>query len=156
MNRLQREPTTILVAEDDPDDRDLVREAFRESRLEDDLRFVISGEELLDYLHRRPPYEDRILHPTPALVLLDLNMPGMGGREALERIKGDPALKHIPLVVMTTSKAEEDILGSYQHGANSFITKPISFDGLVKVMSGLDQYWLNIVDLPTPDQESGR
>ena len=141
-------PITILMAEDDPDDRELAREAFVESRLINDLRFVESGDELLDYLKRRGAYSAPGAAPTPGLVLLDLNMPGMDGREALERIKSDPALKHIPVVVMTTSRAEEDVLRSYQHGANSYITKPVSFEGLGVVVRMLERYWLQIVDLP--------
>jgi CheY-like chemotaxis protein len=141
-------PITILMAEDDPDDRELAREAFVESRLINDLRFVESGDELLDYLKRRGAYAAPGAAPTPGLVLLDLNMPGMDGREALERIKSDPALRHIPVVVMTTSRAEEDVLRSYQHGANSYITKPVSFEGLGVVVRTLERYWLQIVDLP--------
>lgn len=141
-------PITILMAEDDPDDRELAREAFVESRLINDLRFVESGDELLDYLKRRGAYSAPGAAPTPGLVLLDLNMPGMDGREALERIKSDPDLRHIPVVVMTTSRAEEDVLRSYQHGANSYITKPVSFEGLGVVVRMLERYWLQIVDLP--------
>ena len=142
-------PITILLVDDDADDRDLAREAFAESHLRNDLHCVESGEEMLAYLRREGKYGDPAISPTPGIVLLDLNMPGIGGREALENLKRDPELRHIPVVVMTTSKADEDILNSYQHGANSYITKPVTFEGLVNVVKGLQRYWLQIVELPT-------
>lgn len=146
----------ILVAEDDPDDRLLVREAFDESRLVNDLHFVEDGEELLDYLHRRNNYADQDA-PYPGLILLDLNMPRKDGREALAEIKLNPKLRRIPVVVMTTSKAEEDILRTYDLGVSSFIVKPITFEGLVDIMTALGRYWFEIVELPTgPDAESER
>ena len=106
------------------------------------------GEELLDYLHRRGKYSPPADTPRPGLILLDLNMPRMDGREALREIKGDASLRQIPVVVMTTSKAEEDILRSYDSGASSFISKPMSFEGLVELMKGLGRYWFEIVELP--------
>ena len=146
-------PITILLADDDADDRMLARDALKESRLANDLRFVENGEELLDYLHRRGAYADPAISPTPGLILLDLNMPRKDGREALREIKSDPALRHIPIVVLTTSKAEEDIYRTYDLGVNSFITKPVTFDGLVNVMRTLGTYWFEIVVLPPPPQE---
>src|SRR3954470_19676247 len=119
-------PVTILMADDDPDDRELTREAFEESRVANDLRFVEDGEELLDYLKRRGKFADPALSPRPGLILLDLNMPKKDGREALEEIKGDPNLCTIRVVILTTSKAEEDILRSYNLGAASYITKPVT------------------------------
>jgi two-component system, response regulator len=140
---------TILLAEDDADDRLLVREALAEGRVVNELRCVEDGEELLDYLHRRGRYTDPEESPRPGLVLLDLNMPRKDGREALREIKGDPDLKRIPVVVMTTSKAEEDIFRSYDLGANSYITKPVTFERLVELMKVLGRYWIEFVELPS-------
>ncbi|MDZ7261448.1 MAG: response regulator, partial [candidate division KSB1 bacterium] len=119
-----KESITILMAEDDPEDRLLVKDAWEESRVLNELRFVEDGEELMDYLYRRGPYAEPARAPRPGLILLDLNMPRKDGREALKEIKADPELRRIPIVVLTTSKAEEDILRTYDLGANSFITKP--------------------------------
>ncbi len=141
-------PITILVADDDPDDRRLTKEAFDESLLANDLRFVKDGEELMDYLYRRGKYRDPATSPRPGLILLDLNMPRKDGREALKEIKADPKLRQIRIVVMTTSQAEEDIASSYDISASSFITKPVTFDGLVDVVKTLGKYWLEIVELP--------
>ncbi len=143
-----RKPVTILMADDDADDRDFTRTAMQESRLANELRFVEDGEELLDYLLRRGRYTDPKDSPRPGLILLDLNMPRKDGREALREIKSDPSLKNIPIVVLTTSKAEEDVLRSYNLGANCFITKPVTFEGLVEVVKVLDKHWLQIVELP--------
>ena len=137
----------ILIAEDDPDDRLLAKEALDESRLVNDVHFVKDGEELLDYLHRRGEYmEDSV--PRPGVILLDLNMPRKDGREALSEIKRDAKLRRIPVVIMTTSKAEEDVLRSYDLGVNSFIVKPVTFEALVDVMRTLGRYWFEIVELP--------
>ena len=141
-------PITILMADDDPDDRQLAREAFDEARLRNDLRFVEDGAELLDYLHRRDKYADPADSPTPSLILLDLNMPKVDGRQALERIKADPVLKRIRVIVLTTSKAEEDIYRTYNLSAASYITKPVTFEALVDVIKTLGKYWLEIVELP--------
>jgi CheY-like chemotaxis protein len=141
-------PVTILMADDDPDDRELTREAFAESLLHNDLRFVQDGVELLDYLKRRGKYADPASSPRPGLILLDLNMPRMDGREALAAIKSDPELKLIRVVIMTTSKAEEDIARTYTMSAASYITKPVTFAGLVEVIKTLGKYWLEIVELP--------
>jgi CheY-like chemotaxis protein len=139
---------TILMADDDPDDRLLAAEAMRESRVANDLRFVEDGEQLLDYLRRRGRWVDPADSPRPGVVLLDLNMPRMDGREALAAIKADPELRRIPIVVLTTSRAEADVLRSYDLGANSFITKPVTFGGLVDAMRVLGRYWVEIVELP--------
>ena len=140
---------TILLAEDDADDRLLVREALTEGRVVNELRCVEDGEELIDYLRRRGRYADPGESPRPGLVLLDLNMPRKDGREALREIKGDPDLKRIPIVVMTTSKAEEDIFRSYDLGANSYISKPVTFERLVELMKVLGRYWIEFVELPS-------
>lgn len=144
----QRRPLTILMADDDADDQEFTRSAMRESRLANDLRCVDDGEELLDYLHRRGRFADPKDSPRPGLILLDLNMPRVDGREALREIKADPKLKHIPIVVLTTSKTEEDILRSYNLGANCFISKPVTFEGLVEVVRVLDRHWFQLVELP--------
>ena len=141
-------PIVILMAEDDPDDRMLTQEALRESRLANELRFVGDGEELLDYLLRRGPYADPATSPRPGLILLDLNMPKKDGREVLGELKADPDLRRIPVVVLTTSQAEADVARTYDLGANSYVTKPVTFAGLVEVMASLGQYWLEIVELP--------
>ncbi|MGD1994685.1 MAG: response regulator [Anaerolineae bacterium] len=141
-------PITILMAEDDPDDRLLAQEAMEEARLANELYFVGDGDELMDYLHRRGEYAAPGSSPRPGLILLDLNMPRKDGREALEEIKADPVLRRIPIVVLTTSKAEEDILRSYDLGVNAYIAKPVTFESLVGVMKVLGMFWLEIVELP--------
>jgi CheY-like chemotaxis protein len=143
-----RLPITILLADDDEEDRSMTEEALQESRLANDIRVVADGEELIDYLLQRGAFANGRQAPTPGLILLDLNMPKKDGREALAEIKADPQLRHIPVVVLTTSKAEEDIVRSYDLGVNSFITKPVTFDGLVEAMSVFTQYWFEIVALP--------
>ena len=148
-------PITILLADDDADDRMLARDALVESRLANDLRFVEDGEDLMDYLHRRGRYAAEGAAPRPGLILLDLNMPRKDGREALREIKSDPSLRHIPVVVLTTSEAEEDVYRSYDLGVNSFITKPVTFEGLVAVMRTLGQYWFEIVELPASRKATG-
>jgi len=142
------QPITILMAEDDADDRLLAKDAFQESHVANNLHFVKDGVELLEYLHRQGEYTDLADAPIPDLILLDLNMPRKDGREALQEIKADPHLRRIPVVVLTTSKAEEDILRSYNIGAASFITKPVTFEALVEIVKGLGEYWVQIVKLP--------
>jgi two-component system response regulator len=148
MTKLNGQPIVILMADDDADDRMLTKDALAESRVLNDLRFVEDGEELLDYLKGRGKFTDRDQSPRPGLILLDLNMPKKDGREALKEIKADPELRRIPIVVMTTSKAEEDVYRSYDLGASSFITKPVTFDRLVELMKTMGQYWVEFVELP--------
>jgi CheY-like chemotaxis protein len=143
-----RVPLTILMADDDEDDRLMTREALEEAHLSNDIYFVENGEELLDYLHHRGKYSNPADSPNPGLILLDLNMPKKDGREVLKEIKTDLSLRHIPIVILTTSKAEDDIVKTYRLGVNSFITKPVSFEGLVDVMRTLAKYWFQIVKLP--------
>lgn len=143
----------ILMVDDDKDDRMMTERALRKNRVINPIRFLDDGEELINYLRRQAKFADPASSPRPCFILLDLNMPRMDGRRALEIIKSDPEFKKIPVVVLTTSQAEEDIVRSYDTGANSFITKPVSFDGLVNVMESLKNYWLEIVDLPL---EEGR
>lgn len=144
----KRLPITILLADDDEEDSAMTEEALKESRLANDIRFVRDGEELIDYLFHRGDFANGNRAPAPGLILLDLNMPKKDGREALAEIKADPRLRQIPVVVLTTSKAEEDIVRTYDLGVNSFITKPVTFDGLVEAMSVFTQYWFEIVALP--------
>ncbi len=151
MNRLKKS-VPILIADDDEDDRDMIRDALKESRLINNLHCVRDGEELMDYLHHRGKFEDQIKNPLPGLILLDLNMPRMDGREALREIKTNPLLRQIPVIVLTTSQAEEDIFRTYELGVNSFITKPVSFESLVKVMKTIGHYWFDIVQLPDPER----
>jgi CheY-like chemotaxis protein len=139
---------SILMAEDDEDDRLFAMQALREAQSHE-VRFVRDGVELLDYLRRDGPYaHPDAVAPRPAIILLDLNMPKMDGREALTEIKRDPDLRGIPIVVLTTSSAEADIICSYELGASSFITKPMTFAELVDVMRAWAQYWLGPVELP--------
>ncbi|MEO5753315.1 MAG: response regulator [Chthoniobacterales bacterium] len=144
-------PITILMADDDADDRLMTKEAFEESKLVNDLRFVEDGVELIDYLKRRGKYEDPATSPRPGLILLDLNMPKKDGREALQEIKADPALKSIRIVILTTSKAEEDIYRTYDLSAASYITKPVTFSAMAEVVKVLGKYWLEIVALPSEE-----
>jgi CheY-like chemotaxis protein len=139
---------SILMADDDADDRLMAQDAFDEVHLANELHFVEDGEALLDYLYRRGHYATRSAGQEPGLILLDLNMPKKDGREALQEIKADPALRHIPIVVLTTSRAEEDILRTYDLGVNSFITKPVTFAGLVDLVKTLTHYWFELVTLP--------
>jgi CheY-like chemotaxis protein len=139
---------TILMADDDEDDCLLVSRAFKTSKICNDIRFVSDGEELMDYLYQRGKYKEAGHAPRPGLILLDLNMPRKDGREALKEIKEDANLKETPVVVLTTSKEEEDVLKSYGLGANSYITKPVTFEGLVDVVKSLGKYWFEIVELP--------
>lgn len=143
-----RTTVTILMADDDEDDYLLAREALVESRLANNLHLVKNGEELMDYLYRRGRYIREIDSPRPGLILLDLNMPKKDGREALREIKADPQLRQIPIVILTTSKTEEDVYQTYDLGANSFITKPVTFSSLVEVMKLLGRYWFEMVELP--------
>jgi len=141
-------PIVLLMADDDLDDCMLAKEALAESRVLNYLFFTHDGEQLLAYLRRQGEFTNPAVSPRPDLILLDLNMPRKDGREALAEMRADPLLRSIPIVVLTTSKAEEDILRSYNLGANAFITKPVTFAGLVDVMKSLGEYWFEIVELP--------
>jgi CheY-like chemotaxis protein len=140
---------TILLADDDEEDRTMTIEALRERRVANEIRCVSDGQELVDYLFRRGAYADAKDAPLPGLILLDLNMPRKDGREALGEMKTDPVIRSIPVVVLTTSRAEEDIVRTYDLGVNSFISKPVTFTGLVQAMDVFSRYWLEIVELPT-------
>lgn len=135
-------PITILVVDDDTDDQLLIEDAFSECRLMNPLHFVDNGEQLFEYLDTNPP---------PGVILLDLNMPKMDGHTALGLLKRDERYNKIPVIVLTTSKNEEDVVRSYDLGVNSFITKPVTFDGLLDVVQALGRYWLEVVSLPEDD-----
>jgi CheY-like chemotaxis protein len=142
-------PITILICDDDEDDRLLTQQALEDAHISNALRFVEDGEQCLDYLNQRGQYSGELgLAPRPGLILLDLNMPKMDGRDVLKKIKADENLRDIPVVVLSTSSLDEDIARSYQMGVNSFITKPVTFSGLVEAMNVLGRYWLEIVELP--------
>lgn len=141
-------PINILMADDDEDDRLLTLDALRESRVLNNLKCVQDGVELLEYLRREGKFSDPETSPRPSLILLDLNMPRKDGREALQEIKADPMLRGIPVVILTTSKEEEDMLRGYDLGCASYITKPVNFEGLVELMKALGRYWIEFVELP--------
>ena len=138
----------MVIADDDVDDRMLIEDAFSECCLRNKREYVEDGEELLHYLRAQGRWSHRDASILPGLILLDLNMPRMDGRTALSHLKADPKLRRIPVVVLTTSKAEEDILRTYDLGVNSFISKPVSFDGLLQVVRALNDYWIEVVQLP--------
>lgn len=150
-----RKPIIILLADDSEDDRLMTREALAESFVINQLREVEDGQELMDYLQRRGAFADPNDAPRPGLILLDLNMPRKSGKEALEEIKADPMLRSIPIVVLTTSQAEADIVMSYDLGVSSFISKPVSFAALVETMRAFGQYWIEIVAVPEPGETKG-
>lgn len=141
-------PINILMADDDEDDRLLTLDALKESRVLNNLYCVEDGVELLEFLRREGKYSDPKDSPRPSLILLDLNMPRKDGREALQEIKNDPSLRGIPVVILTTSKEEEDMLKGYDLGCASYITKPVNFEGLVDLMRALGRYWIEFVELP--------
>jgi len=145
-------PITILMADDDEDDRRLTMEAFEESHLANDLKFVSDGQELLDYLRREGKYAGDADAPRPGLILLDLNMPRVDGRTALKAIKNSPDLRQIPVVILTTSKTDEDIFGSYDLGVKSYIVKPVTFEALVDILQTVARYWFEIVEI-SPSSE---
>ncbi len=144
----KKESITILMADDDDEDRLFAEKALKKARLCNELKFVHDGEELMDYLKRRGRFTDPKDSPEPGLILLDLNMPKKDGREVLKEMKADPELKEIPVVVLTTSEAEDDVHNAYGLGANSYISKPVTMDGMVKVMTVIGKYWFEIVKLP--------
>ena len=146
---MSQKPITMLLAEDDFDDRYLISEALDESGIENQLYIVENGEDLLDYLKNCGKYTDKEKFPRPGLILLDLNMPLMDGREALAKIKEDPDLKAIPIVVLTTSQADDDVQETYGLGITGFITKPMTFSGLVEIMKSVGNYWFQSVTLPS-------
>ncbi|HEY1458161.1 MAG TPA: response regulator [Solirubrobacteraceae bacterium] len=156
-SRPERRSVTILLADDDEDDRVLTADALKRSRVLNDIRFVVDGEDLIHYLYGQGAYAPGgTPAPRPGLILLDLNMPKMDGREALAKIKSDAVLRRIPIVVLTTSKAEEDIVRAYDLGVNSFISKPVTFDELATAMQTLACYWFDLVELPQDSDDGER
>ncbi len=149
MTDRQGKPIIILLAEDDEDDYVLISEALKESKIANTIKWVKDGVELMDYLLRQGAYEDPQSSPKPYLILLDLNMPRKDGREALREIKSNPKLRHIPVVVLTTSSMDEDLIASYDLGVNSYIRKPVNFSDFVEVVKTLGKYWFEIVEIPT-------
>ena len=143
-----KKPIRIVIADDDADDRMLIADALEEARLNNPIEFVEDGVELMDYLKHTGKYENLEDENLPGLILLDLNMPRKDGRTALKEIREDPKLRRIPIVVLTTSKSEEDILRTYDLGVNSFITKPVTFEKLVELAQLIGKYWIEIVALP--------
>jgi CheY-like chemotaxis protein len=150
-------PLTILLADDDEEDRELTRDALQDSRLANEMKFVVDGQDLLDYLRKQGRWAGpEVDAPRPGIILLDLNMPKLDGREALAEIKADPSLRRIPVVILTTSKDEADVLASYDLGVSSFITKPVTFGGLLEVMRTWTRYWFEIVELPNGEVDGHR
>ncbi|MDI9245615.1 response regulator [Marinobacter sp. CHS3-4] len=142
------QPVPIVLAEDDEDDQMIVRKAFKKARFRSPLQMVSDGQELMRYLRAEGEYSDRQSFPMPGLILLDLNMPVMSGEEALAEIKADKNLKHIPVVILTTTDDQTGVNRCYELGASTFITKPVTFSGFLEVVSELQLYWFSLVDLP--------
>ena len=135
----------ILLVEDNEDDIDLTKIALRKGKINNNLFVVMDGEQAMDFLHKRNGYEDR---PSPDIILLDLNLPGKDGREVLQEVKGDANLKRIPVVILTTSTADEDILTAYDSHANCYLAKPLDFDRFKELVSKIEDFWFSIVKLP--------
>ncbi|MFT4032668.1 MAG: response regulator [Siphonobacter sp.] len=148
-NIVHKKPVVLLVADDDEDDREMTKEALEENFVLNEIHFVEDGVELIDYLFRRGKYADPQDSPRPGLILLDLNMPRKDGREALREIRSNPDLRSIPIIVLTTCRAEEDILRRYDLGINCFISKPVSFTDFIEVTKSLGKYWFEIVQVPS-------
>jgi CheY-like chemotaxis protein len=146
---MHRKPTlmTILIADDDADDRMFLEQAMRQNGYDQDIRFVEDGEELMEYLKRQGRYNESNA-PWPNMLILDLNMPRKNGFQALSEIKDDPKLRRLPVIVMTTSSADEDVVKTYNLGVNSFVTKPFNFNRLVEMVGTLKTYWMDTVKLP--------
>ncbi|MFA5139092.1 MAG: response regulator [Elusimicrobiota bacterium] len=148
----KKKPVVLVIAEDDDDDYLLAKTAFERASVTNELHWVKDGSELMDFLLKRGPYAGRRDDGSPMIILLDLNMPGMDGREALKEIKADASLRRIPIVVMTTSKAEDDVLKAYDLGVCSYIKKPVDFGELVEAARVLKRYWLELVELCSPGE----
>jgi len=148
MSRAKPKSAIILLVEDDPDDQALTKRALEGSKLRNELRVVDDGEQALDYLFQRGEFADPNMSPRPDLILLDLNLPKLDGRAVLKEIKESPDLRRIPVVILTTSSQEEDILRSYDLGVNSYITKPLRMEGFIEVVRDLERYWFELVVLP--------
>ena len=151
MTRIEQvgRPVEFLLVEDNPGDVRLTREALKDSKIRNNLNVLGNGISALNHLRREPPYENAL---RPDIILLDLNLPKMDGREVLSRIKADPALKRTPVVVITSSEAEQDILRTYDLHVNGYVTKPVDLDQFIKVVQSIESFWLTIVQLPIPDE----
>ncbi len=147
--KTQSTRTTILLVEDDPGDQELTRRALQDDIIRVDLRVVSDGKEALDYLLRKGEFEDPRDSPRADMILLDLNMPRVDGKQVLERMRDDPDLGQIPVIVLTTSKEEEDVMRSYDLGCKSFIQKPVEVEKFISAIRELRHYWLDLVTLPT-------
>jgi len=147
---MDAKPIEILLVEDNEGDVGLVEEVFEDAKIRNVLHVADDGEEAMLFLNKKSPYKDA---PTPDIILLDLNLPQKDGREVLEEIKTDDNLKRIPVVILTTSKAEEDIIKSYDLHANSYITKPVDFDQFIRVIKSIEDFWLEVVRLPSKSTE---
>ena len=147
-------PISILIADDDADDRMLIEDAFEENGIPNQIHFVEDGEQLLAFLRREGAFSEYANEPLPRLILLDLNMPKVDGRTALAAIKDDPTLNQIPVIILTTSRADTDISKTYALGVNSFISKPLSFDGLVSIVNAISNYWIDTVALPNVESSN--
>ncbi|MCU4743940.1 response regulator [Halobacteria archaeon AArc-m2/3/4] len=145
------EPAEILLVEDNPGDVRLTQEAFAEGRIENTLHVVTDGLEALDFIYQRGEYTDA---PRPDIVLLDLNLPRLNGDEVLEEVKDDEDQRHIPIIVLTSSKAEEDVVRSYELHANAYLTKPVDPDAFIEIVRSLEEFWLSVVRLPGDCLES--
>lgn len=139
----------LLYAEDDPDDVMLMKDAMDEGGMEDELKIVQDGHELMNYLKGRGAYHDPVQAPAPDIILLDLNLPQKDGHEVLKEIKNDDDLKHIPVIVLTSSRSDEVITSVYKLGANSFIVKPVSIGSLAEIMTSMKRFWGQISELPS-------
>jgi CheY-like chemotaxis protein len=148
MPKIDERPAVILLVEDDPGDQELTKRALEEGKIQNVLHIVEDGEEAMDYLYRRGRYEDESLAPRPDLILLDLNLPKLNGKQVLELIRKDPDLRRLAVVVLTTSKLEEDIVRSYDLGVNSYINKPVDMRQLTELIHALESYWFQVVVLP--------
>jgi CheY-like chemotaxis protein len=148
---LQPEPAQILLVEDNPGDVRLTKEAFKQGRIENDLHVVSDGAEALSFLDGRGEYADT---PRPDLILLDLNLPGTDGEEVLAELKADPALRSIPVIVLTSSRAEEDVVRSYELHANAYLTKPVDPDEFIETVRAFEKFWFSVVRLPPEVDES--
>jgi len=148
MEQFNGKPAVILLAEDDPGDQELTQRALEQSRIRNELYIVEDGEEALDYLLRRGKYEDPASSPKPDLMLLDLNMPKVDGKRVLQQMRADPNLRRVPVVALTTSRQEQDIISTYDLGVNSYIVKPVNMDQFINAIKVLKDYWFQIVVLP--------
>ncbi|MBN2809882.1 MAG: response regulator [Deltaproteobacteria bacterium] len=142
----------ILLVEDERMDIELTLDAFRETRLDNEVHVVQTGEEALDYLFGRGRFQDRVYAPLPDFILLDIKLPGISGLDVLQTIKQTPKLKRIPVIILTSSKEQQDRITSYDNGVNSYLVKPITFSGFLEVVESLCEYWLTLnINAPNDD-----